>query len=68
MNPAGPDMPDPIALHEKDIREPPSAADDAFVEFLRVMLHRYGRDKSAADCCRSPRGFRCPMCHPEDHR
>jgi len=47
---------------------PPPPGTDEFVEFLRSMLHRYGADKSAANCCRTPRGLRCPMCHPEDYR
>jgi hypothetical protein len=68
MNETDPDIPDDILLYDAAMGVPPSAVDDAFVEFLRVMLHRYGRDKSAANCCRSPRGFRCPMCHPEDYR
>jgi len=47
---------------------PPPPGTDEFVEFLRAMLHRYGADKSAANCCRTPRGIRCPTCHPEDSR
>jgi len=47
---------------------PPPPGTDEFVEFLRAMLHRYGADKSAANCCRTLRGLRCPMCHPEDAR
>jgi len=35
---------------------------------VRGVLHRCGGDKSAANCCRSPRGFRRPFRRPEDYR
>ncbi len=66
-----PDIPDEVLLYDAAMGGnpgPPPPGTDEFVEFLRVMLHRYGADKSAANCCRTLRGIRCPMCHPEDTR
>jgi hypothetical protein len=66
-----PDIPDKVLLYDAAMGGhpgPPPPGNDEFVEFLRTLLHRYGADKSAANCCRTLRGFRCPVCHSEDAR
>jgi len=62
-----PDIPGEVLLYEAAMGGhpgPPPPGTDEFVEFLCGMLHRYGTDKTAATCCRTLRGSRCPDMPP----